>query len=121
MLAYRPLLGRPSGVPDPLSSNDPTSGVQWVSAAMLPPIDGIDRVKRIASTTRRDDAAGDEEDVEPESGPGGALLLGMSGSAVLGVALYAPDLVAAIRRNGPRRAAITRPQPTTRRDDRAPK
>ena len=110
-MAYRSLLGRPVGVPDSLAADEPESDVPWASAATLPPIDGYDRATMIAPTARRNDAMGDEDDREPRSGRGAAILLGLSGSAALGVALYAPDLVAAVRLNAPRRVSNPQPRP----------
>jgi hypothetical protein len=106
--AYHPLAGLPSVLPDPNDTNDAISGIPWFSAAFLPPIALSDRGGSIVPTARRDGPAGDEDDRDQQTSRSGAILLGMSGSAALGVALYAPDLVAAMRRNENRRIARQR-------------
>jgi hypothetical protein len=97
----------------PPDAEDPVGGSPWVTAATLPPIDGSDRSETASPAPRRDDATGDEEPSEWRSGPGGAILLGLGGSAVLGVGLYAPDLAGAIRRAVPSRSTSPRSHPTS--------
>src|SRR5262249_44509009 len=95
-------------------------GAPYVSAATLPPIDGSDRPGIAASTIRRGDATDRGEREESGSGPGEAIVLGLGGSAVLGVGLYAPDLAAAFCRPGPRGGPGPPARSASSRDEQAP-
>lgn len=66
-------------------------------AAILLPVEERDRSATSGTRVRRGDAAGGE----PWDGLGGAIALGVSSSAVLGSALYAPDVTAAMHRARP--------------------
>ena len=113
----------PSAVPPPLTVDGLLGDALCVSSAILPPIDGPDRAV-IAAPTRRwdgDNATGDEGPPELGRDRSGAILLGLSGSAALGVGLYAPDLAAAVRRALPRPVPNPRSRPASSRDPRAPR
>ncbi len=107
-------------IPLPLVTNGPVRENMWVSAASLPPIDEHDRPRIAAPTNRRSDETTEEGSPAKGSSRAGAILLGLSGSAVLGVSLYAPDLTAAVRRVVRSPVPKPRPRPVMDRDDRAP-
>jgi hypothetical protein len=104
----------------PLAREDPADGAPYVSAATLPPIDGSDRPGIAASTVRRGDATDRGKREESGSGPGEAIVLGLGGSAVLGVGLYAPDLAAVFCRAVPRAAPGPPARSASSRDEQAP-
>jgi hypothetical protein len=111
---------RPSAVDPPLTADGLLGDVGVASSAVLPPIDESDR-PHIAGPTRRGDGNGtepteDERTAEGRTSPGNAILLGLSGSAALGVGLYAPDLAAAARRSLPRLLPNPRTRPAASRD-----
>lgn len=79
-------------------SMEPGGEIPLLVAAILLPIDERDRSATSGTRVRRGDEAGGE----PWDGLGGAIALGVSSSAVLGSALYAPDVTAAMHRARPR-------------------
>jgi hypothetical protein len=107
--AYRLSLDWHDAVLTPEDSDGPPWGGLLASAATLPPIAGNDRPRIIILPTgRRDEAIADEESPRRRVGRAGAIVLGLSASAALGVSLYAPDLTAAIRRAS--RSPATKPR-----------
>ncbi|MHB1556710.1 MAG: hypothetical protein ACYC61_04420 [Isosphaeraceae bacterium] len=78
-------------------SMEPGGEISLLVAAILLPIDERDRPATLGTKIRRGDAA----DGEPWDGLGGAIALSVSSSAVLGSALYAPDVTAAMHRARP--------------------
>ncbi len=118
--AYRRSLDLRTAIPLHLVTDSPVRGSPWVSAATLPPIDEPDRPRIAAPTDPRNGETTDEGSPGKGGGRAGAILLGLSGSAALGVSLYAPDLTAAVRRAV--RSPVPKPRPRTAmsQDDRAP-
>jgi hypothetical protein len=114
------LASRRPVVPAPWADGGPLEGLAQVAAAALPPLDGSDRPGTAAEMPLPGEAAGDREPAERVIGSGQAILLGLSGSAALGLSLYAPDLAAAVRRAVPRASPNARPRPTSSRGDRLP-
>jgi hypothetical protein len=110
-----------TGISLPLVSDGPVWGRLWVTAATLPPIDEYDRPNVAAPSNRRSDETTDEKSQGRVSGRAEAIFLGLSGSAALGVSLYAPDLTAAVRRAVRSRVTNPRPRPAKSREDRAPR
>ncbi len=78
-------------------SMEPGGEIPLVVAAILLPIDERDRPATSGTRVRR----GVSADGEPWDGLGGAIILGVSSSAVLGSALYAPDVTAVMHRARP--------------------
>ncbi len=111
----------PSALLPALAADGLLGGVRFASSAILPSIDGWDRPDRAAPLRRRDrdKATGDEGPPESGNDRSGAILLGLSGSAALGVGLYAPDLAAVARRVAPRRVPNPRSRSASRREPRA--
>jgi hypothetical protein len=97
-----------TAIPLPPVTEDPPWGNLWVSAATLPPIDDEGRPGIAGPAAPRDEASTDEGSPVRWSGRAGAILLGLSGWAVLTVGLYAPDITAAVRR------AVRSPMPSSR-------
>ncbi len=80
----------------------PGAEVTWLVSAVLPPIDERDRPVTSATSVPRGDASWTGRVVDSWDSPGRAIALGLSGSAVLGATLYAPNLAAAFHRAVPR-------------------
>jgi hypothetical protein len=114
-IAVRPL-DVPFAAPPLLDADGLLGGMPRLSAATLPPIDGSDRPSSPTPSPSRDEETVDPSPPEWASGRSGAILLGLGGSAVLGVGLYAPDLAAVFRRALARRMPKLRPRPTSSRD-----
>jgi hypothetical protein len=109
-----------AAIPTPLGPEDQGAEIPWITAAALPPIDGPDRARSAAPTIRSGDAADRGERVDSRKGPVGAIFLGLSGSAVLGVGLYAPDLASAIRRAVPGPVPRSPSRPSSNGDEETP-
>jgi hypothetical protein len=104
---------RPSGPIDPDIGipypEEPVRDVPWFATALATSSDGpAPPLPRGESTDRGGDR-------EPEGSAGEAIVLGLSGSALLGVGLYAPDLAAALRRASPRPVRKSRSRPPSGR------
>jgi hypothetical protein len=107
-------------LPVPPVTDELVWGGLLASAATLPAIDEYNH--HLDSATRvnpRSDGTTDEDSPEWESRQAVAIVLGLSGSAALGVSLYAPDLTVAVRRAVRAPAPQRRRGPATSRDDRA--
>ncbi len=95
-----------TALPVPPIAADPMWGGLLTTAATLPPIDEYDRRPDGALPTNpRCVATTDERSSGWEGRRAEAMFLGLSGSAALGAALYAPDLAVAVRRAVRARAA----------------
>jgi hypothetical protein len=87
--------------PAPIAPDDLAWGTPPVPAATRPPIDEPDRPAADAPDARPRDAIDRGRRLAFWGGPGRAIFLGLSGPALLGVGLHAPDLAAALHRARP--------------------
>jgi hypothetical protein len=99
-----------------VAADGSVAGTPGLSTATLPLIDESDRPSSPTLAPSPDEDTLDPSSADGRSGRGGAILLGLGSSAVLGVGLYAPDLAAMFRRAFARRLPSPRPRPRSSRD-----